>query len=813
MSEKVLDGFDLKKYDTPEEGQQGLMLALKNCTTARLSYCGFSEIDCEAVAQTLSSASVLRELDLSGNNLQDSGVKLLSAGLESPNCKLEALRMKNVLRHAPNETTDGVVRYLTQIWASSSLSSQSEVQLELDLSGNYDLKDSGVKLLCGFLESPQCRLETLRVSSCSLSEISCDALASSLKSNLSYLRALDLSYNNLQDSGVKLLCGILESPQCRLETLRLRDCSLSEISCAFLVSALKSNPSHLRELDLGVNKIKDSGVKLLCGFLESPQCRLETLRLCDCWLSRISCDSLTLSLKSSPSCLRDLDLSNNKLQDSGVKLLCGFLESPQCRLKSLRLMSCKLSELSCAAVASALKFNPSYLRQLVLSWNNLQDSGVKLLCGFLESPQCRLETLRLSHCRLSEDSCVSLIKALKSNPSHLRELDLCGNWKLQDSGVKQLSELVESPDYKLENLSIRNRVISAFRFKTCDSDVRLHPNTKANESEDNIHLKPPTSFTPELQSESAHVSCSFRCPGRGVFQCTLTGLVFVMTQEAKLQYTTVQWDESLLQPAGKTPAGPLFNIQCCEGAVCQLHLPHCETKDALLSEELLSVVHISEDGMSFLEPLEITDTHVVVEVTHLSAYGLIWNNIKRRFTSVSCQVLLFLQPPITTAHMQKLNVFLLPLNIPLEEVKAQHQCSQYILVPSKCDFSKGQTYTFHCSEAQSTIQPENETFTPSFGPNYHPTFQIRLPSDTEEVTVTVRHKGETDVWKRVVDLAGYDPVETSNAQIWQRSASTSSGQRGWRSASTSSGQRGWRSASTSSGQRGWRSASTSSGEW
>ncbi|XP_029602046.1 neoverrucotoxin subunit alpha-like, partial [Salmo trutta] len=107
----------------------------------------------------------------------------------------------------------------------------------------------------------------------------CASLVSALESNPSHLRELDLSNNDLKDSGVKLLSAGLGNPHCKLETLRLSGCLVTEEGCASLVSALRSNPSHLRELDLSYNHPGDSGVRLLSAGLEDPHCRMEKLNV------------------------------------------------------------------------------------------------------------------------------------------------------------------------------------------------------------------------------------------------------------------------------------------------------------------------------------------------------------------------------------------------------------------------------------------------------------------------------------------------------------------------------------------------------
>nr|XP_055039582.1 NACHT, LRR and PYD domains-containing protein 12-like [Misgurnus anguillicaudatus]XP_055039583.1 NACHT, LRR and PYD domains-containing protein 12-like [Misgurnus anguillicaudatus] len=317
----------------------------------------------------------------------------------------------------------------------------------------------------------------VQLCNCAITEEGCAALNSALRSNPSHLRDLNLSWNDLRDLGVKLISLGLRNPHCKLELLKLDHCYFTVEGCVALTSALTSNPSHLRHLDLSYNNIKDSGVKLLSTVLKDPDCKLKTLELSYCGVTYEGCADLTKALKSNPSHLTELNLSWNNLGDIGVKLISVGLERPHYKLEKLKLEHCYITDEGCEALSLALTPNPSYLRHLNLSSNYLGDSGLKRLSARLKNPACKLKTLDLKFCDITSEGCVDLSSALRSNPSHLTELNLSFN-NLGDSGVKLISDVLKNPDCKLKKLDLSYCGITAEGWAALDSAQKSNPSSQ-----------------------------------------------------------------------------------------------------------------------------------------------------------------------------------------------------------------------------------------------------------------------------------------------------------------------------------------------
>ncbi|KAI4875591.1 hypothetical protein NFI96_019958, partial [Prochilodus magdalenae] len=145
-------------------------------------------------------------------------------------------------------------------------------------------------------------------------------------------------------------------------------------------SYLKLHTSFLKKLNLSNNSVQGSGVQLLCPILKSSCYKLEILR-------KSTCEKLGFILKLHTYTLKDLDFSNNDLRDSGVQLLCTGLECSLSKLEISRLVLWNLIQ------NTVLKLHISSLRELDLSNNNRQDSGVQPIFAGLMRSHYKLEIL------------------------------------------------------------------------------------------------------------------------------------------------------------------------------------------------------------------------------------------------------------------------------------------------------------------------------------------------------------------------------------------------------------------------------------
>ena len=257
--------------------------------------------------------------------------------------------------------------------------------------------------------------------------------------NITTLRVLDLSYNNISSRSANGIAAVINSNHF-LEQLWLDGNMLMTTGVVIIASALKKH-SNLRLLSLSNNEITEDAAEEISAIVNSKNL-LEGLLLSNNQLQSIGTCKITKSFKEL-NCLHILELANNCIEADRLIVILS---------------------------------NCTYLKQLYLGNNNLGTTGGVKVCQALKS-NAILQTLSLNNNNITTEAASEICNVIITN-TNLNILLLGGN-DLQTSGVLQIADTVKNnnPTMQLLSLSDNNvdeQVKEDIKVMLCDQcDLEL----------------------------------------------------------------------------------------------------------------------------------------------------------------------------------------------------------------------------------------------------------------------------------------------------------------------------------------------------
>ena len=383
------------------------------------------------IALTLSQNTELKELNISSCNLQTKDAVTVFKGIRNLS-HLTKLNISN--NNISDEVADDIAILL---FRNDSLE-------ELDLSHNYIQATGAIKIFKKMIFI--LHLSKFKLSHNRITNKAADNLATILSQNVG-LQELDLSYNYLQTTGAITVCKKM-SLLASLTKLNISNNDISSEAASDIATVLSHNVG-LQELDLSHNCLQATGISTVCKGM-SGLTNLTKLNISNNSISGNSkaVHDIAVVLSQSRS-LEELNLSYNNLGASCAENFFSSIKGLMSLIK-LNADNIGMTDLASDGVVALLNNNVK-LKELNLSHNSIQAVGAARI--FKNTKLLNLNKLIITHNNITDQAADEIVTFISQN-IELEELDLSHN-DLKVAGAVKISRANNSNLKKL-NISHNN---------------------------------------------------------------------------------------------------------------------------------------------------------------------------------------------------------------------------------------------------------------------------------------------------------------------------------------------------------------------